>query len=409
MPEEKSEGERVIRFTEDFLRLLAKFQELEIEDVAIEAEELEIHLPPPAVIPVGAPAAAPAVAPPVLKPTELIEVEFTPPVMEYPGKVVEVTIGATKSEGGTRGKTLTVGGETTPPFYLFEKAPPHPPIISLDVFDTKIPLPRALKAHVKDVVGNPAEWARLAVEKFGADMVTIHLVSTDPLREDTPPSEAAKTVEEVLQAVDVPIIVGGCGDPKKDLEVFEKVAEVTAGERLILSTITLDMDLDRAGKMLKESGHIALAFTPIELNMARELNRKLYEFIPKENIVMDPTTAALGYGIEYSFTIFERARLAALMGDPELPHPLVCAGTNAWAAREAWMKEKDLGPQWGPRELRGPAWELITAITHLLAGADIFMMMHPAAVRTMKEIIKQLLNYGAGKPEEIENWVSVRL
>ena len=404
---EEEEGKRVIRFTEDLLKLLSKYQEVELEDVYIEAEELEIRLPPPTVISAAPP---PAAVPPVrVKPTELLEVEFTPPVMEYPGRVLEVTIGATKSEGGTRGKTYTVGGETSPPFYLFERPPPHPVVISLDVFDSKIPLPKALKMHVKDVIGHPAEWARMAVEKFNADMITIHLMSIDPLRENAPPEQAAKTVEEVLQAVDVPIIVGGCGDPKKDLEVFEKVAEVTAGERVVMSTITLEMDLDRAGKMLKESNNIALCLTPIELNMARELNRKLYEYIPKENILMDLTTAALGYGIEYTFTIFERARLAALMGDPELPHPILCGGTNAWAAREAWMKESELGPQWGPRELRGPLWETITCITHLLAGADVIMMMHPAAYRTVKEVAKQLLKYRTAKAEDIENWVSTKI
>jgi len=397
--------ERVLRFSEDLLKLLSKFQEVELEGIAVEAEELEIHLPPAA-----APAAAPPVAPPVrVKPTELIEVEFTPPVMEYPGRVVEVTIGATRSEGGTRGKTVTVGGESAPPFYMFEKPPPHPPVVAMDVFDSAIPLPKALKMHVRDVIGNPAEWAKLAIEKFGADLVTVHLVSTDPLREDAPPSQAAKTIEDVLQAIDTPIIVGGCGDPRKDLAVFEKVCEVTEGERLVISTITLDMDVDKAGQILQKYGHIALAFTPIELNMARELNRKLYEYLPKERIVMDPTTAALGYGLEYSFTVMERARLAALMGDPELPHPIFSGTTNAWAAREAWMKEKELGPEWGPRELRGPLWETVTALTLLLAGVDLFMMMHPAAVRTVKEVINRLMKYGEGKPEEISRWVSVRI
>ena len=151
---------------------------------------------------------------------------------------------------------------------------------------------------------------------------------------------------------------------------------------------------------------MALAFTALELNNAKELNRRLYEFLPEDSIVMDLTTAALGYGLEYSFTIHERARLAALMGDPELQHPVLSGSTNAWAAREAWMK---LGPEYEPRELRGPLWETVTALSLLLAGVDLFMMMHPAAVRTMKEAINQLLNMGKAKPEKIADWITIRI
>ncbi|MEM3464426.1 MAG: CO dehydrogenase/acetyl-CoA synthase subunit delta, partial [Candidatus Bathyarchaeia archaeon] len=244
--------------------------------------------------------------------------EFLPPIESYPGKVVEVKLGATKSEGGTRGKTIVIGGETAPAFYNFERVMPHPPVIAVDVFDMKVPLAKAVKMHVKDVLGDPAAWAKLAVEKFGADLLTIHLISIDPLVKDASPKEAVKTVEEVVQAVDVPLIIGGCGDPVKDSDVFEAVAETFAGERFLISSITRDMDVERCAKFVKKYGHVALSFTPMDLNLARELNRILYDFLPKESIVMDLTTAALGYGLDYAFTNMERARLAALMGDPEL-------------------------------------------------------------------------------------------
>ena len=46
-----------------------------------------------------------------------------------------VTIGATAAEGGTRGKTITVGGETTLPQLTFEGAIPNPPAIAGIVVD----------------------------------------------------------------------------------------------------------------------------------------------------------------------------------------------------------------------------------------------------------------------------------
>jgi acetyl-CoA decarbonylase/synthase complex subunit delta len=121
---------------------------------------------------------------------------------------------------------------------------------------------------------------------------------------------------------------------------------------------------------------------------------------------MDLTTAALGYGLEYSFSIHERARLAAIGGDPELQHPTLSGSTNAWAARESWMK---MGAEWEPRELRGPIWEAVTALTLLLAGVDMFMMMHPAAIRTLKGVVKSLMSTGKANPERIADWVSVRI
>jgi acetyl-CoA decarbonylase/synthase complex subunit delta len=404
----KSEKEEKIfglKLSREVLELLAKLQEFELEDFEMEVGDLEIWLQPGAVA--GSTVAPHRLTLPVkVKPTEIIEADFIPPVETYPEKVVEVKLGATKGEGGTRGKSVTIGGETTPAFYTFERATPNSPVVSLDVFDMKISLPKAVKMHVKEVMEDPAAWAKLAVEKFGADLVTVHLISVDPLIKDTSPKEAVKTIEAVAQAVDVPLVIGGCGDPVKDSAVFEAVAETFPGERFLINSITRDMDVERCAKFVKKYGHVALSFTPMDLNLARELNRKLYEFLPKQDIVMDLTTAALGYGLDYAFTNMERARLGALMGDPDLDQPMSSGTTNAWAAREAWM---EMAPEWEPRELRGPLWEVITALTLTLAGVDLFMMMHPAAVKTLKGIINQLLSGTSGNADKLVEWVSMKV
>jgi len=396
----KDEG-AVLRFGPKLLELLAKFQEIELEDVDLEVDELELWIQPGA----GVVTPAKVVTQPKAKPAKIVELDFVPPVMEYSGKIVEVKIGATKSEGGTRGRSVIIGGERFPAYYLFEGMMPHLPVLSFDVFDTKIPLAKPVKMHVEDVLEDPAAWAKRSVDKFGAEVVNLHLVSIDPLMKNTSPKEAAKTVENVLQAVDVPLAIGGCGDPKKDLEVFEKVAEVAQGERLLFNSVTLDMNVKGAAEVIKKYGHVVIAFTSMDMNKARELNRRLYEILPKERIVIDTTTAALGYGLDYAFTVMERTRLAALMGDPELQHPMSSGTTNAWAAREAWLK---MDPQWGPRELRGPIWETVTALTLLLAGVDYFMMMHPAAVKTVRDTVAELTSTSKADPSKIADWVTMK-
>ena len=397
---ERAEKKSEFKLPPEILNFLKGNDEIELEDVDIAVDELEF-IYQSGVLPALQRVAAATKG----KPTSLLEAPFTLPIQKYPGQIAEVTLGATKNQGGSRGKSITIGGEKSPAFYTFENPTPNSPVISLDVFDSKVPIPKAVRTNFNDAIEDPVSWSKFAVDKFGAEMITLHLVSIDPLNpQPSTPAEAAKTVEDVLQAVDVPLVVGGCGDPKKDLAVFEKVTAAAEGERLLISTITLDMDIEKSAKLIKQHGHVALAFSPMDLNQARELNRRLFEFLPKEQIIMDTTTAALGYGLDYAYTIMERARLAGLMGDPELQQPMSSGTTNAWAARESWQT---MDPKWGDKALRGPLWETVTGLTLLLAGVDLFMMLHPAAVQTLKNTIKRLTEKrGTTDIAQIANWVS---
>jgi acetyl-CoA decarbonylase/synthase complex subunit delta len=394
-----------IRELKEIVSLLSRLERIELENVSLDVGDLDLFLPFGGAFQNIA-AGREEIA---LRPTEILAEPFAPAAETYPGKIREVTLGATASQGGSRGSTVTIGGADYPAFFSREYPPVHNPPISIDVFDMVLPLPKALKAPVQEVLDDPAEWARMNVREFGADLVTIHLMSTDPLIHDRSPQEAAKTVEEVLQAVDVPLIIGGCGHPRKDAEVFSEVAEMASGERLLLNSVTLDMveakTLGAVAGSAAKNDHVLLAFTGLELNNAKELNRRLYEYISPDNLVMDLTTVALGYGLEYSFSIHERARIAALTGDAELQHPTISASTNAWAAREAWMQ---MDPAFGKKEIRGPLWETMNGLILLLAGVDIFMMMHPSAVHTLRETIRYLTDRNAVPPYPGESWVTMR-
>jgi len=404
LEDNKKEENSFITLNSKLIELLTKFTEIELEDVELNIGDLELCVHPHTII--SQPNSPTAPIKENSKPTKLMKTDFKIPKGEYPGEIIEVKLGATKKEGGSRGASLVIGGERAPAFYLFDNPMVHSPIISFDIFDIAPPLAKAMKAPFVDVLNDPVEWAKRCVNKFGADMLQLHLTSIDPLLANTSPQDAAKTVENVLQAVDVPLAIGGCGDPQKDFLVFKKVAEVAKGERLLINSITLDMDIKKMAEIIRENGHVVIAFTTMDLSMTRELNRKLYDYLPKENILNDTTTAALGYGLEYAFSVMERTRLSGLMGDPELQHPLASGTTNAWAAREAWMK---MDPKWGPRELRGPIWETVTALILLLAGVDFFMMMHPVAVKVVKDVIKELKDVKKANPEKISDWVTTKI
>jgi len=263
----------------------------------------------------------------------------------------------------------------------------------------------------EDVMEDAGEWAKKNVEVFKADLVTIHLISTDPLIKDTSPREAAKTVEEVLQAVKVPIIIGGSGNPEKDPAVLEAAAEVASGERCLIASANLNMDYERIAKAAMSHGHAVLSWTQLDINQQKTLNRYLLKMgVPRKSIVIDPTTAALGYGLDYAFTNIERIRISALKGDSDLAFPISCGVTNAWGAREAWMKASPIAEDsdWGPASLRGPLYEIITGLTLALAGGDLFMMMHPKAAMTVREVTRMLASADAEEEGAEKESVSVR-
>lgn len=379
--------------------MFGDFAELVLENVTIELDELKLALRP------MVQQMAKAAARPALEiPKSLIPASFKPPLGKYTRSIQEITLGATKKDGGSRGNTVTIGGHTAPAWDLFQAPPKHPPVIAADVFDMPISLAHAVKMHYREVLDDPAAWAKLVVDKFGADVVTIHLISTDRRLGDTSPNDAAKTIEEVLQAVKVPILIGSAGDPEKDGPVLAKAAEVCEGEKTLLCSATVDVFEDIA-IAAKKHDQVVLSWTSIDINQQKELNRRLFEWLTPEQIVIDPTTAALGYGLEYAFTIMQRMRLAGLLGDEELCFPISSGTTNAWAAREAWLKN----PELGPRELRGPIWESVTALALLLAGNDLFMMMHPAAIKTVHDLVGWLKERRVVKPDEYPDWTTLTI
>ncbi|MFQ6050676.1 MAG: CO dehydrogenase/acetyl-CoA synthase subunit delta [Candidatus Hydrothermarchaeota archaeon] len=352
---------------------------------------------------------APEAVPEVPKVT-LEPATFEIPKVKWLQEIEEITLGATKSDGGTRDYVIKVGGHKTLPFYNFEAKNPNVPVVTVDVFDMPIPLAGPVKATIEDVMEDPSDWAKKCVKEFGADMVTIHLISTDPAIKDTPSKEAAKVVEDILQAVKVPIVVGGSGVPEKDPEVLEEAAKVAEGERVLLASASLNLDYKRVAKAAIDYGHVVLSWTQLDINNQKTLNRYLFrEGVPRDQIIMDPTTAALGYGLDYAFTNMQRIRISGLKGDRDLNFPMSSGTTNAWGAREAWMKQSPVeGEEWGPRELRGPLWEVVTGLTLALAGGDLFMMMHPFAVKTLKETCLQLAGMLEKEYPEITDWVSAR-
>ncbi|MBN2013964.1 MAG: CO dehydrogenase/acetyl-CoA synthase subunit delta [Candidatus Altiarchaeota archaeon] len=316
---------------------------------------------------------------------------FKLPKEGYKQRISVVSIGATRRDGGTRDKSYRIGGENTPAFHYFDGFKACHPVISEDVFDIPIHLPGNVRHCFGDAMEDPRDWARLRVKKYAAKMITLHLVSTDPKVGNTSIAEACKTIEDVLQAVKVPLIIGGSGNPDKDPELLSKAAEVCSGESVVLSSVGPDMNYRQVAEAAVKHDQSLVSLISMNPDEMRRFNRNLMKLgVKPSNIIMDLFTGGIGYGVEYSISAMERCRLLGLQGDPFLSLPIASATSNAWSAREAWMHNEE----WGPRELRGPLWESSTASMALLSGADLFMMLHPFAVDCLESLFDALFKPG---------------
>ena len=314
---------------------------------------------------------------------------------KWTSRIHTVTIGATKEQGGTRRTALTVGGETTLPLLTSEGEIPHRPAVAGIVVDV-VPegWPEVLKQAVGAEINSPVEWAQKCVEEFGVDAISLKLLGPAPTVNDLSPAQAAKTVEAVLQAVDVPLIMWGCDDENKDNEVLPECSHAASGENCLIGSAT-ESNYRTLGAIGKADKHKLIAEAPVDINIAKQVNILLDDIgFDLKDVVMCQTTAALGYGFDYVYTIFERVRVAGLMGDKLMALPQIAnVGWEVWRVKEA-QADEDILPGWGKLEKRGPLWEATTAAGYLQAGADILALVHPDAIAITRETIDELMAEG---------------
>ena len=314
----------------------------------------------------------------------------------WSGRIITATIGATAAEGGTRSRTITVGGHAALPFQPGDAPSLNRPVVALEVFDVVPPdWPEHLREALADVLDSPADWARKGVEEFGADLICLRLFGPHPDVLDASPDAAAATVRAVLDAVDVPLIVLGCGHPDKDNDVWPRITEAARGERCLIGVAVPENYKTLVVACLAD-GHSILAEGPIDVNIQKQLTILIAAInLPAERIVMHPKTASLGYSLEYEYSIMERIRLAGLQGDRMLSQPVMTiVGEETWKAKEARLVESAM-PEWGVAARRGPAWEAATAAAFLQAGTDIVVLVHPEALAATKRTIEALTSTAA--------------
>lgn len=307
------------------------------------------------------------------------------------GEIREVTIGATKEEGGTRDRSLTIGGATTMPFLHFEGEVKNIPVIGIEICDIEPKgWPEDVLSCYGDVVKDPVAWAKKA-EEFGADLLYLVLQGADPDGHNRSGEEVAETVKAVLDAVKLPLAIVGCGNEEKDNKMMRIVAEAAQGERCLIGIAEEENYNSIVGAcMLGE--HNIIARSPIDVNICKQLNILITDMgLQASRIVIDPVVSSLGYGMEYSYSVMERIRGGALRGDKMLGMPMICiVSQEVWRKKEAFSPVEE-NPTWGPHPVRGVLWETLAATTYLQGGAEVVIVRHPESVRLVRENIEDLM------------------
>ncbi len=312
---------------------------------------------------------------------------FQPSKQVYSGKIREVTL-------GVGDKAVTVGGKTAYSFHTFEGAMPNAPRIAMEIWDKdpSAEWSETAKAPFAGVLSDPAAWAKKCVEDYGAEILVVQTKSADPNADNASADSVADVVKKVADAVSVPVIVWGVANHEKDVEVMRAVAEKCTGKRLAISPVE-EGDYKQIGAACLGYKHAIVASSPIDVNLAKQLNILLGNLgVKEQDIVVDPTTGGLGYGLEYSYSVIERIQQAALtQEDEKLQQPMICnVGNEVWKSKEANLSAED-APELGDPQKRGVLMEAITAIDLLIAGAEVVVMRHPEAIKLVKGFIAKMM------------------
>jgi CO dehydrogenase/acetyl-CoA synthase delta subunit len=300
--------------------------------------------------------------------------------IDYSGAIREVTL-------GTDDNIVTVGGATSLPFQLFEGDMPRKPLIAMDVLDVAPEeWPETLTRHFEGVLDNPVAWAQKCVNDYQAQAICLSMISTDPNGMNRSAAEAAKVAADVINSVDVPIIIWGCDNAEKDTETLRDITAMIGDKKVCLAPLT-DTNYRSIGATAMAFQHPVVAASPIDVNLAKQLNILMENLgMDLGTVLIDPSIGALGYGIEYTYSVMERIRLAALtQQDDKLQVPFICnLGREVWKAKETRLPSDDLI---GDQENRGVLMEAVTATIMLLAGGEVLVMRHPKAITLAKSLI----------------------
>lgn len=194
--------------------------------------------------------------------------------------------------------------------------------------------------------------------------------------------ESAKTLlTELLPHIKKPLLIRGVNNKTVDVKLLPALME--ALNRDVIIAFADENTYKEIVPHVVKGGHILAIRTPIDINLAKEMNILTSDMgLSLDKILIDTDMGGLGYGLEYGYSIMEKIKLAAFAGDRMLNMPLIAfAGEEALKAKEA--KSDTFGESYGDFKTRSQMYEITTASAVIAAGANLIVLEHPENVNLL--------------------------
>ena len=312
------------------------------------------------------------------------------PTEKIPGQIASIVLGKTAQEGGTRKVSYTIGGGRSMPFIRAESGSPNRPRIAMEVHSGKPDFHGTGAEELAGVLDDPVAWAKACENDWGADLVCLKFTGANPDGMDCSVDETAALAKEVLDGVGLPLMFYGCGEEEKDAAIMSAIGDMIRNEGAVIGLAENEKYKSMAAAAIAYNTYL-VAFSNLDINLAKQLNILLLEYdFPPERIIMDPLQGALGYGVEYSFSVIERIRLAALSGDKTIQMPMVCDASIANNYRESYEPSDN----WGVPNTRNILWEGTTAMSALVGGADLVIVRCPSTIDQLNRMLDRMMGGG---------------
>lgn len=239
---------------------------------------------------------------------------------------------------------------------------------------------------LKDKIKKPLEDA-LSAKNNNADMLSYKINVEKIDNKEKFLNEQTESISQIIKETNLPVIISTLSTTENKLDIIMHLAQ-TIQSPLIFAGIE-ESNYKEIIPNLIDTKHLIIARTPIDINLTKELNILIRDMgFSLDRLIIDPTAAALGYGLDYAYSIIERIKFAALNGDTTLNLPIIsmCA-EEVYRAKET--KSNDFPENWGHLKDRALIWELTTASAFISAGANIVTLANPKSIEYFNKVFKE--------------------
>ena len=297
------------------------------------------------------------------------------PLREYKSNIREICIDG-----------LKIGGENALPFMNTEINSLSKPCIAVEILsDVPQNFSEILIKAWGEVINDTVKWA-IEASKI-ADMLCVRFNIQEERDIDAEIKKSVDISKKIAENISIPLIFIGALQSEIDRILLPEIARAVK-KPCIIGIVEEDTYKEVIPSLI-ENNHYVIARTPIDINLAKELNILITETgFFADRVLIDPNMGALGYGLDYGYSIIERVKLAGLGDDNMLNMPVVTfVGEEVWKSKEA--KSTAFLPEWGELNNRSVIWECVTASAVISAGANIIVMRHPEAAENIKKFINR--------------------